>query len=135
MDGTDGITIALGATTTGLLVRKAAAWLRARNQRTEIAPPDPMHVQSERKPVYVSVAEFNRRMDETNARVTRIEGEIKANNERVMQKLDEIDARNEERAKSTHARIDPLIEKIGSIRGKIEYIEKAAPAATVGGKK
>lgn len=135
MDGTDGITIALGATTTGLLVREAAAWLRARNQRTEIAPPDPMHVQSERKPVYVSVAEFNRRMDETNARVTRIEGEIKANNERVMQKLDEIDTRNEERSLKTHQRLDPLVQEIGNMRGKVEYIEKAALAATMGGKK
>ena len=38
MDGTDGITIALGATTTGLVVKELLAWLRSRHQKTEIAP-------------------------------------------------------------------------------------------------
>ena len=49
--------------------------------------------------------------------------------------LDENDRRDEERAKSTHARIDPLIVEIGSIRGKIEFFEKAAVNATIGGRK
>ena len=53
----------------------------------------------------------------------------------IMDKLDENDRRDEERAKSTHARIDPLIEEIGSIRGKMEIFEKAAINATIGGRK
>ena len=53
----------------------------------------------------------------------------------IMDKLDENDRRDEERAKSTHQRIDPLIEEIGSIRGKMEFFEKAAINATMGGKK
>lgn len=134
MDGTDGITIALGATTTGFIIKELIAWLRSRSQRTEIAP-DPLNVKNEKKPVYVTVGEFNRRMDETNARVTRIESEIKANNDRVMQKLDEIDTRNEERSIKTHARLDPLVAEIGRLRGKMEYIENAAVQATIGGKK
>lgn len=127
-----------GLVVSGALVAKAGdwfmAWLRARSQKTEITP-DPLHVQSQKTPVYVTIGEFNRRMDETNARVTRIEGEIKANNDRVMQKLDEIDNRNEERSIKTHQRLDPLVEEIGRLRGKVEYIETAAVQATIGGKK
>ena len=123
-----------GLVVSGALVAKAGdwfmAWLRARSQKTEITP-DPLNVRNQKVPVYVTVGEFNRRMDETNARVTR----IKANNDRVMQKLDEIDTRNEERSTKTHQRLDPLVEEIGRLRGKVEYIENAAVQATMGGKK
>ena len=53
----------------------------------------------------------------------------------IVDTLKKNDERSEARAQATHQRIDPLIEEIGSVRGKIEYIEKAALAATVGGKK
>lgn len=127
-----------GLVVSGALVAKMGdwlmAWLRSRSQKTEIAPV-PLDVRNQKAPVYVTVGEFNRRMDETNARVTRIEGEIKANNDKVMQKLDEIDTRNEERSIKTHARLDPLVAEIGRLRGKMEYIENAAVHATMGGKK
>ena len=68
MDGTDGITIALGATTTGLVVKELLAWLRSRHQKTEISP-QPLGVEGEigRKPKYVTVQEFNRHVED-NAR-------------------------------------------------------------------
>ena len=68
MDGTDGITIALGATTTGLVVKELLAWLRSRHQRTEISP-QPLGVEGEigKKPKYVTVQEFNRHVED-NAR-------------------------------------------------------------------
>ena len=129
-----------GLVVSGALVAKAGdwfmAWLRSRNQKTEISPtPLPVEGEISKKQPFVTIGEFNRRMDETNARVTRIEGEIKANNDRVMQKLDEIDNRNEERSIKTHQRLDPLVEEIGRLRGKVEYIETAAVQATMGGKK
>ena len=129
-----------GLVVSGALVAKAGdwfmAWLRARNQKTEISPtPLPVEGEIAKKQPFVTVGEFNRRMDETNARVTRIEGEIKANNDRVMQKLDELDTRNEERSIKTHARLDPLVEEIGRLRGKMEYIENASVHAPMGGKK
>ena len=43
--------------------------------------------------------------------------------------------RAEERAQATHRRLDPFIQEIGAVRGKIEIIEKAATNATIGGKK
>ena len=68
MDGADGITIALGATTTGLVVKELLAWLRSRNQKTEIAS-QPLGIDGEigKKPKYVTVQEFNRHVED-NAR-------------------------------------------------------------------
>ena len=134
MDGTDGITIALGATTTGFLVKELMAWLRSRNQRTEIAP-DPLHAVTEKKPTFVSVGECNRRMCEHDQRLAKLDDEIKRSNAAVMSKLDEIDTRAENRSVATHQRLDPIVEELGKVKGKMDYIEKAALAATIGGKK
>lgn len=136
MDGTDGITIALGATTTGFLVKELIAWLRSRNQRTEISP-NPLPVEGEiaKKQSFVTVGECNRRMCEHDQRLAKLDTEIKRSNEAVISKLDELDTRNEERAQQTHRRIDPLIEELGRVRGKMEIIENAAIKATIGGKK
>ena len=136
MDGTDGITIALGATTTGFLVKELIAWLRSRNQRTEISP-NPLPVEGEiaKKQSFVTVGECNRRMCEHDQRLAKLDTEIKRSNEAVISKLEELDTRNEERAQQTHRRIDPLIEELGRVRGKMEFIEQAAVKATIGGKK
>lgn len=66
MEAADGITIALGATTTGFLVREGLAWLRARSQKSEIAP-TPLPVTTEKIPKYVTVQEFNKHLED-NAR-------------------------------------------------------------------
>ena len=74
MDGTDGITIALGATTTGFLVKELIAWLRSRNQRTEISP-NPLPVEGEiaKKQSFVTVGECNRRMCEHDQRLAKLD--------------------------------------------------------------
>ena len=54
---------------------------------------------------------------------------------RVFKKLDENDKRAEERSIQTHRRLDPLVEEIGRLRGKVEIVEKAAVNSTMGGKK
>ena len=56
MDGVDGISIVLGATTTGFLVRELLAWLRSRNQKTEISP-TPLAIEKNDK--FVTRGEFN----------------------------------------------------------------------------
>ena len=127
-----------GLVVSGALVAKVGdwfmAWLRARNQKTEIAT-DPLNVKNEKKPVYVTVGECNRRMCEHDQRIAKLDDEIKRSNAAVIAKLDELDNRNEERAQQTHRRIDPLIQELGSVRGKMDFIEKAALQATMGGKK
>ena len=44
MEVSDGLTLTLGGTTIGLLIKEFFAWRRSRNQKTEIAP-DPLHVE------------------------------------------------------------------------------------------
>lgn len=54
---------------------------------------------------------------------------------RVFIKLDKNDKRSEDRACALYRRIDPLIQELGSVRGKVEMFEKLAEQATIGGKK
>lgn len=61
MEVTDGLSLTLGGTTIGLLIKEFFAWRRSRNQKTEIAP-DPLHV--ERSPKYVTVQEFNKHVED-----------------------------------------------------------------------
>lgn len=122
---TTGIAISSGVV--GAICGVVAAWIKARYGKTQI--PQPLNTTSVGP--YVTVGECKQHRCAIGERI-RTEHEMLQN---IMDKLDENDRRDEERAKSTHARIDPLIEEIGSIRGKIEYIGKVALAATVGVKK
>ena len=64
MDAPDTSTIVLGGTTLTLLLKEGFAWLRSRNQKTEVAP-DPLNVNKVDK--YVTRGEFNRHVED-NAR-------------------------------------------------------------------
>lgn len=68
MEVTDGLTLTLGGTTLALVAKEIFAWLRSRNQKTEISP-QPLGVEGEigKKPKYVTVQEFNRHVED-NAR-------------------------------------------------------------------
>lgn len=122
---TTGIAISSGVV--GAICGVVAAWIKARYGKTHIPQPlNTTHVGP-----FVTVGECKQHRCAMAERI-RTEHEMLQN---IMDKLDENDRRDEERAKSTHQRIDPLIEEIGNMRGKVEYIEKAALAATMGGKK
>ena len=64
MDAPDTSTIVLGGTTLTLLLKEGFAWLRSRNQKTEVAP-DPLNVNKLDK--YVTRGEFSRHVED-NAR-------------------------------------------------------------------
>ena len=80
MEPTDGITIALGATTTGFVIKEVIAWLRARSQKTEVAN-DPLNVNKLDK--YVTRGEFNKAMERNEADHKRITDEVAADHERM----------------------------------------------------
>ena len=129
-----------GLVLSGGVVMKLLDWARsawtARNQRTEISP-NPLPVEGEiaKKQSFVTVGECNRRMCEHDQRLAKLDTEIKRSNDSVIAKLDELDARSEERSIKTHQRLDPLIQQIGRLSGKVEIIENAAIKSTIGGKK
>ncbi|MBQ3341024.1 MAG: hypothetical protein IJG84_03950 [Kiritimatiellae bacterium] len=64
MELQDGLSLTLGGTTLALLVKEGFAWLRARRQRTEIAP-SPLPVDKLDK--FVTRGEFNKHVED-NAR-------------------------------------------------------------------
>lgn len=66
MEVSDGLTLTLGGTTIGLLIKEFFAWRRSRNQKTEIEP-TPLPVTTEKTPKYVTVQEFNKHVED-NAR-------------------------------------------------------------------
>lgn len=127
-----------GLVLSGGVVVKLLDWARsawtARNQRTEIAP-DPLNVKNEKKPVFVTVGEFNTRLGKVEQDIKDLRGDIQSSNAAVLAKLDENDQRSEERARQTHQRLDPFIRELGAVHGKMDIIEKAALSATIGGKK
>ena len=138
----DGINLAVGGGAVSALAGIAGAWIKAKfgkttvpqPLKTEIAP-DPLNVKNEKKPVYVTVGEFNTRLGKVEQDIKDLRGDIQSSNAAVLAKLDENDQRSEERAQATHRRLDPFIQELGAVRGKMEIIEKAAFSATIGGKK
>jgi hypothetical protein len=59
----DGLSLTLGGTTLALVAKEIFAWLRARRQKTEIAP-TPLPVTTEKTPKYVTVQEFNKHVED-----------------------------------------------------------------------
>ena len=57
----------------------------------------------------------------------------------ILNKLDDIDNRAEQRSENLHRRLDPIIEKVAASSAKVEMmdavIRDAAKAANIGGKK
>lgn len=125
MENTAGIVISSGAI--GAICGVIGAWIKARYGKTTIPQP----LSTTKVGPYVTVGECKQHRCAMAERI-RTEHEMLQN---IMEKLDENDRRDEERAKATHARIDPLIEEIGVVRGKMDIFEKAAINATMGGKK
>ena len=122
---TTGIAISSGVV--GAICGVVAVWIKVKYGKTHIPQPlNTTHVGP-----FVTVGECKQHRCAMAERIS-TEHEMLQN---IMDKLDENDHRDEERAKSTHARIDPLIEEIGSIRGKMEIFEKAAINSTIGGRK
>lgn len=128
MDAADGSTLVLGGTTLALLVKEGFAWLRSRSQKTEIAQ-DPLN--TKKVPEFVTVGECKSKMCEMGARIDRVaDGQQK-----ILDKLDEMDDRSERRAKETHDRIDPLVKELSKNIGQVELIKESFLKSTIGDRK
>jgi hypothetical protein len=63
MEVSDGLTLTLGGTTIGLIIKELLAWHRSRNQKTRVEP-TPLPVTTEKTPKYVTVQEFNKHVED-----------------------------------------------------------------------
>lgn len=123
----DGINLAIGGGAVSAIAGIAGAWIKARYGKTTV--PQPLETQEREK--FVTCDQCAEHRKAINARIDDIGPALG----RVFKKLDENDKRAEERSIQTHRRLDPLVEEIGRLRGKVECIENAAVKATIGGKK
>ena len=101
---------------------------RLRGRKTVTVEGD---VRTAERPQYVTCEQCRQHRDAIQKRID----DIGAALGRVFKKLDENDKRAEERSIQTHRRLDPLVEELGRLRGKVEIVEKAAINSTMGGKK
>ena len=117
----------MGGAAVSAVAGVVGAWIKARYGKTTV--PQPLETREE--PRFVTCDQCAEHRKAINARIDDIGPALG----RVFKKLDENDKRAEERAQATHRRLDPFIQELGAVRGKIEIIEKAATNATIGGKK
>lgn len=119
--------IAITSSVAGMICGVVVAWIKARYGKTHIPQPlNTTHVGP-----FVTVGECKQHRCAIGERIKEEHELLKE----IVDTLKRNDERSEARAQATHQRIDPLIEEIGSIRGKMEFFEKAAINATMGGKK
>lgn len=85
---TDGITIALGATTTCFIIKEIAAYIRSRNQRTQVAN-DSLNVNKLDK--YVTVEEFDKALERNEADHQRMHDDAERAHESIFARMNRSD--------------------------------------------
>ena len=98
----DGMSLVLGGGAIGALCTLGAAWIKARYARTKVEP----------TPLPVDVADKYVTCEQCRQHREHIERRVDAQLElfsKVSDKLDLIEAHNEDRAKRMHDRLDPVI--------------------------
>lgn len=127
----DGISLTMGAASVSAIAGIAGAWIKARYGKTDI--PQPMETQQVGP--FVTCGECKQHRQAIGKRIDTIETSTRT----IINKLDEIDTRAEQRSENLHRRLDPIIEKVAANTAKIDFFEStvrdAAKAANIGGKK
>lgn len=127
----DGINLAIGGGAVTAIAGVVGAYIKAKFGKTEI--PQPMETQQVGP--FVTCGECKQHRAAIGKRIDTIEDSTR----NILNKLDEIDNRAEQRSENLHRRLDPIIEKVAANSAKVEMmdavIRDAAKAATVGGKK
>ena len=125
----DGISLTMGGAAVSAIAGIAGAWIKARYGRTEVPQP----LETERVGPYVTCGECKQHRAAIGKRIDTIETSTRP----IINKLDEIDTRAEQRSDNLHRRLDPIIEKVAANSAKVDMIEntvrEAAKAATIGG--
>lgn len=124
----DGINLAIGGGAVSAIAGVFGAWIKAKFGKARIEP-TPLPVEKVKD--FVTVGECKSKMCAMDARIDRMaDGQQK-----ILDKLDEMDSRSEERAKAAHDRIDPLIKELAKNIGQVELMKETFIKAAIGGKK
>ena len=127
----DGVNLAIGGGAVTAIAGVVGAYIKAKFGKTEI--PQPMETQQVGP--FVTCGECKQHRAAIGKRIDTIEDSTRT----IINKLDDIDNRAEQRSENLHRRLDPIIEKVAANSAKVEMmdavIRDAAKAATVGGKK
>ena len=126
----DGVSLTMGGAAVTALAGVAGAYIKAKFGKTQI--PQPMET-SQVGP-FVTCGECKQHRAAIGKRIDTIETSTRT----IINKLDEIDTRAEQRSENLHRRLDPIIEKVAANSAKVDMIEntvrEAAKAAMIGGK-
>ena len=127
----DGVNLAIGGTAVTAIAGVVGAYIKAKFGKTQI--PQPMETQQVGP--FVTCGECKQHRAAIGKRIDTIETSTRT----IINKLDEIDTRAEQRSENLHRRLDPIIEKVAANSAKIDFFENtvrdAAKAANIGGKK
>lgn len=127
----DGVNLAIGGTAVMAIAGVVGAYIKAKFGKTQI--PQPM--ETTQVGPFVTCNDCKQHRAAISKRIDTIETSTRT----IINKLDEIDTRAEQRSENLHRRLDPIIEKVAANSAKVEMmdavIRDAAKAAAVGGKK
>lgn len=127
----DGVSLTMGGAAVTAIAGVAGAYIKAKFGKTQI--PQPMETQQVGP--FVTCGECKQHRAAIGKRIDTIESSTRT----IINKLDEIDTRAEQRSENLHRRLDPIIEKVAVNSAKIDVFEAiirdAAKAATVGDKR
>ena len=120
MDETTGIIISSGAV--GALCGVASTWIKAKfGQKVKAEIPQPCDVRKVND--CISVKECNRRMNELDERVTRLETRLDSGFATIMDKLSAMDCESEQRAVALHRRMDAMVTTVAKVDGEVGLIK------------
>ena len=117
----DGLSLSIGGTLGAAIVAAVVKIYTSKAHAAATKIPQPCEVK--RVTDCISVQECNRRMEELDDRVTKLEERMQTGFENVLKKLDAMDQRSEDRAIALNRRLDPALEKIASVSGQVEVIK------------
>lgn len=117
----DGLSLSIGGTLGAAIVAAVVKIYTSKAHAEATKIPQPCEVK--RVTDCISVQECNRRMEELDDRVTKLEERMQTGFENVLKKLDAMDQRSEDRAIALNRRLDPALEKLASVSGQVEVIK------------
>lgn len=121
----DGIQLVLGGGTAGALITMLGNWLISKSTRRNRIEPQPLEIKPAEQYVRCTDCVEHRRVIESHHEELAVEvrGERKALQELlsgIRKQLTHNDEKAEERSVNLHRRIDPLIEAVGSLKGRVD---------------